>query len=64
MDAQFIKWLQEKVGIPEVELEEATKTEMFEQILEYEGIIGYQHWILEVIRQIWEINLKEEQNES
>ncbi len=60
MDKHFIRWLLEEVGIPEVELEEANKTELFEQILEYEGIIGYQHWILEVIRQIWGIDLKEE----
>lgn len=50
--------LTEECEVSEEELKHTTKREALEKILEYEGIIGYTNWIIDLVQDIYNVNLE------
>lgn len=58
MDERIKKMLLEDCGMSEAEVGYTSKREALEAILEYEGIIGYTGWIIDLIQDIYGVTLE------
>lgn len=58
MDERIKNILMEDCGMSEAEVSYTSKRESLEAILEYEGIIGYTDWIINLIQDIYGVTLE------
>ena len=58
MDERIKNILMEDCGMSEAEFSYTSKRESLEAILEYEGIIGYTDWIINLIQGIYGVTLE------
>lgn len=58
MDERIKNILMEDCGMSEAEVIYTSKRESLEAILEYEGIIGYTDWIINLIQDIYGVTLE------
>ena len=58
MNERIKNILMEDCGMSEAEVSYTSKRESLEAILEYEGIIGYTDWIINLIQDIYGVTLE------
>lgn len=58
MNMDYIYKLLLKADYTLLEISRMTKDEMFENILNYEGLIGYAHWIKDIIESLYDMEVK------
>ena len=58
MDERIKNILMEDCGMSEAEVSYTSKRESLKAILEYEGIIGYTDWIINLIQDIYGVTLE------